>query len=119
MPVSGLVVSQIEDVTVVSFRSNSIIDAATVEAIAQELYALVDKQARRKLVLDFEQVRFLSSQMLGTLVALQKKIKTIKGRYVIAGLRPELYKVFKITSLNKILEFADTEGEALGLLGAR
>ena len=113
MSESQLVLSQLEDVTVVSFRSSSIIDGVAVEAIAKEVYALVDEKARRKIILDFEQVKFLSSSMLGVLVALQKKTKAIKGRFIIAGLRPDLHKVFKITKLDKILEFADSEQTAM------
>ncbi|HUT58965.1 MAG TPA: STAS domain-containing protein [Phycisphaerae bacterium] len=113
MPPSGLVVSEIENVTIVSFRSASIIDLPSVEAIGRDLYTLVDEQAKRRIILDFSAVKFLSSQMLGVLIALQKKSKAIKGRVVLCGLRPELQKVFKITKLDKILEFAPDEGEAL------
>ena len=92
MPASGLVVSQVTGVTVVSFRSASVIDLPTMEAIAAELYALVDQQARKKIVLDFAAVRFLSSQMLGILVALQKRARGIGGRLVLCGMRPELMR---------------------------
>ena len=87
------------------------------ESIGKELYALVDQQARRKVIVDFAAVRFLSSQMLGVFVALQKKAKDIDGRAILCGLRPELMKVFKITRLDRILEFAADEREALGKLG--
>lgn len=113
MPESGLVISQIQDVTVVSFRNRSILDSVGVEAISRELYALVDEQARKKIVLDFSNVRFLSSQMLGVLIALHKKLKEIGGRYIIAGLQPELHRVFRITRLDKVLDFAEDETKAL------
>jgi anti-sigma B factor antagonist len=113
MPESGLVISQIQEVTVVSFRNRSILDSVGVEAISRELYALVDEQARKKIVLDFSNVRFLSSQMLGVLIALHKKLKEIGGRYVIAGLQPELHRVFRITRLDKVLDFAPDETKAL------
>lgn len=113
MPATGLVVAQVEGVTVVSFRTASILDLATMEAIAAELYALVDEQARKKIVLDFASVRFLSSSMLGILISLQKRSKTIGGRVVHCAMRPELMKIFQITKLDRILEFAPDEGEAL------
>jgi len=113
MPASGLVISQIQDVTIVDFRNTSILDGSAVEAIAGQLYPLADQQARRKILLDFSAVRFLSSQLVGVLLALHKKAKAIKGRFILCGLRPELHKVFKIMKLEKILEFADSEEEAL------
>lgn len=121
MPFNGLVISQIQGVTVVSFQNASIIDMPTVQSIGEEIYALVDQQALKKIVLDFEPVRFLSSQMLGVLISLQKKAKTINGRVIICGLRPELHKVFQIMKLEKVLEFAADEAGAMkkfDILGA-
>ena len=114
MPSSSLVLSQIENVTIVTFRSASIIDLPSVESIGRDLYTLVDDQAKRRIILDFSAVKFLSSQMLGVLIALQKKAKAIKGRVVLCGMRPELMKVFKITKLDKVLAFASDEAVSGG-----
>ena len=119
MAASGLVISQIKDAAIVSFRDSSILDGQAVDAIAKKLYALVDEQAHRKIILEFDFVRFLSSSMLGVLIALQKKSKAIKGRFVIASLREDLRKVFQITRLDKILEFADSEATALKMLDVK
>ncbi len=113
MPTSGLLVSQMHGVTVVNFRHTSILDAAAIEMIRKELCALIDEQARRKVVLDFAHVKFLSSTMLGVLIDLYKKSRLIDGRVVICGLRPQLYKVCKVMNLHKLLEFADDEEQAL------
>ena len=119
MAESGLIITRLFDVTTVTFRDTSILDGAVVEAIGKELYELVDSQALRKLTLDFTAVRFLSSSMLGVLIQLHKKSQAIKGRLVICGLKPELKKVFKIMRLEKVLQFADDEAEAMRLLNAR
>ena len=116
MAAGNLVISDIQGVTVVNFRNSSILDSVVVESIGNELYALVDEQARRKIVLDFSAVRFLSSQMLGALIALQKKSSEIKGKLVICGLRPNLFKVFGIMKLDKLLSFAKDEEAALNSL---
>lgn len=119
MPASGLVISQIQDVMIVDFRVASIVDGPSIEAIAKDLYHLVDAQARKKIVLDFNLVKFLSSQMLGVLVNLMKKAQAIGGRYIITGMRPELHKVFRITKLDKLLEFAPSEDKALKSFGVQ
>ena len=116
MPASGLVIQQIQGATVVNFRDVSILDGSSVEVIAKELYSLVDQQALRKIILDFTQVRFLSSSMIGVLLNLYKKSQAIKGRIVVCGLRSELYKVFKIMRLEHLLTFADNEHDALRAL---
>ncbi len=119
MATSGLVVTSFQGVTVASFRNASILDMPVVQAIADELYALVDKQAQKKILLDFDAVRFLSSQMIGTLIALNKKSKDIGGRVILCGLKPEPMKVFKIMKLEKILEFAADEHAGFKMLEAK
>ena len=113
MAKSGLVISQIKDVTVVSFHDSSILDSGVIDTIANELYAIVDEQARRKVILDFHLVKFLSSQVIGVLIAMHNKSSDIGGKTIICGLKPELHKVFKITKLDKLLNFAPGEEEAL------
>lgn len=113
---SGLMISTYQGVTVVNFRDSSIIDGVALEAINRELTPLIDQQARRKIILDFSQVRFLSSSMIGVLINLHKKSLAIKGKIVICGLRDDLMKVFKMAGLDKMLTFAGDETEAMKCL---
>ena len=55
----------------------------------------------------------MSSQALGVLLQLKKAMDPLKGQIVIAGIRPELYKVFKITNLHKLFIFHDDLDKAL------
>ena len=113
---SGLVISTYQDVTVVNFRDSSILDGVVMDAIDKELTPLIDQQARRKMILDFSEVRFLSSSMIGVLINLHKKSLAIKGKIVICGLRDDLMKVFKMARLDKMLAFARDETEAMKCL---
>ncbi len=117
MSTDDLVVEQTNGVCVVTFHSVSILDAVAVEAIGGKLFELVDRQARRKLVLDFSEVRFLTSQMLGVLIALHKKSAAIDGKVVLCGIRPDLGKVFKVTRLDKLLSFAADQEAAWKIFG--
>jgi len=116
---TGLVTTSVQEITVVNFEKTSVLDATTIGAIGNELYGLVDTQARRKLLLDFTQVKFLSSQMLGVLINLHKKLAAIEGRVILCGLKPDLLKVFTIMKLDKILTIVESEREGLQLLGLR
>ena len=77
------------------------------------MYALIDKQARRKILLDFSQVKFLSSTMIGVLLALHEKASRIRGKVVVCGLQGGLYDVLKITRMDKMLNLADSEDQAM------
>ena len=110
-------IQTIGGVTIVNFTEASILDAAVISAIGEQLYELVDQQDRRKLVLDFEKVRFLSSQALGVLINLRKKVDAAKGTLLLCAMRPELLKLFKISNLHKLFKFHDNEEQALNSFG--
>lgn len=107
-------ITQYKDVVVVNFQNASVLDSANIEALGHTLLDLVNRQNHQKIVLDFSAVKFMSSQALGVLLQLKKAADAIKGRVVIAGIRPDLHKVFKITNLHKLFTFHDNLDKALG-----
>ncbi len=108
-----LLIEDYAGVTVVTVTDTALLDAHAIEAFGQEVYQLVDKQNKQKLILDFSNVRFLSSQALGVLLTIKKKCEAIKGRFVLCALREELMKVFKITQLDKLFDFYRDDSAAL------
>lgn len=112
MASSRLLIQGIADVTIVHFNDASVLDPVTIQKIAEELYDLVDNRDKRKIVLDFSNVRFLSSSAIGVLLTLKKKADAIKGRVALCAVRPEIEKVFKITSLHRLFSFYPDESKA-------
>ncbi len=93
------------DVFIVSFGSASISGADGIEDITSRLREFVTDNRPRKMVVDFVGVKFFSSQMLGLLVDVWRRLKDYDGRLVISGINPQLGRVFKITNLDRIFEF--------------
>lgn len=110
---SRIMVQQIGRVVVVDFIDAAIMDTLQIQQIADELYHLVDQQDRRYVLVDFSNVKFLSSQTLGVLLNLHKKITALKGWLGLCGLKKDLRKVFKITKLDTLFNFYENEEEAL------
>jgi anti-sigma B factor antagonist len=108
-----LKVTEIGDVTVVQFVDRKILDEANIQELGQELFELIEEQGKKKLLLNFLNVEFLSSAALGKLITLDKKVKTHAGRLKLSNIRPEIYEVFKITKLNKLFDIKEDEAEAL------
>jgi len=119
MAKSRFLVQDYAGVTLVTFSDSSLLDAATIEQIGLDLFELTDRQNKQKLVLDFGNVKFLSSQTLGILLSLSKKTKAIKGELVLCGMRKELMKVFQITSLDKVFKFYKDDTAALAAFNVR
>ena len=112
---ANLVISKAEGVTIVDFHDAAVLDGQAVEAISRDLYALIDQHAARKVLLDFRRVQFLSSRMIGVLTEMHKRAGGIKGKVVICGMRPNLFKVFQTMRLDKLLHFAPDGPEAMRL----
>src|ERR671923_1144530 len=91
-----LEVEDIGDVTVVNFVDKKILDEQNIQIIGDQLFSLVDESGRRKLLLNFGNVEYLSSAALGKLVALNKKLQAAGGRLILCNIAPQIYEVFEI-----------------------
>jgi anti-sigma B factor antagonist len=96
-----LEVEMVGDVAVVNFRVRKIPDGPTVQIVGDELRRLADKQDLSKILLDFGNVEFMSSAVLGLLVVLHKKVMTAGGQISFCGLSEKLLSVFKVTGLDE------------------
>lgn len=108
-----LEISEVGDVTVVRFADGKILDASNIEELGGQLFNLVEKENRQKLLLNFQNVEFLSSAALNKLIILDKKTKGINGQLKLCSLRPEILEVFVITRLNQLFFIAEDEQTAL------
>jgi anti-anti-sigma factor len=74
---------------------------------------MIDQKQPRKLVIDFSQVRFFSSQVLGLLVDIWRRVKEFGGCLTISGIDPQLTRVFRITHLDKLFTFYENTDSAI------
>lgn len=113
MASSHILIADYAGVAVVTFTDSKILDASAIDQIAKDLYHLVDDLAKQKVLLDFAKVTSMSSQGLGMLVNLNKKLAAIKGGLAMCGMRPEIKKLFSITGLEKDFKFYADDKAAL------
>ena len=106
-------IDQIGDVTVARFTDKKILDENNIQVIGNQMFGLVDEDGRKKIVLDFANVEYLSSAALGKLITMNNKVKTAKGKLRLCNIRPEILEVFTITKLNKVLEIKTDQEQAL------
>jgi anti-sigma B factor antagonist len=103
-------------ITVVRFKDQKIIDPEAIQELGQELFDLIDKEDRRKIVLSFARVEFLSSAALGKLITFEKKAKRAGAELILTDISPEIFPVFQITNLDKLFQIKDREADALAVL---
>lgn len=63
------------------------------------------------LSLDCENLKFMDSTAIGSLVAVLKNVKSYEGSVILRNLKPNLLKLFRITDLDKVFVIeGDTNG---------
>jgi anti-anti-sigma factor len=60
-----------------------------------------------QLLLDFSDVAFISSKVLGQVITLDKVVKASGGRLKLCNVRPEIYELFRLTRLDRLFEIAE------------
>jgi anti-sigma B factor antagonist len=102
--------------TVVDFQTPSLMNPQDLERIGSSLFRIIDEEKRDRLVLDFTKVKYLSSQAIGIILTLNKKLSGASAggdKLVLCGVGPQLLQLLKITRLDRILTIKDTQKEAV------
>ena len=82
------------EVGIVRFTTSQVLDELNVQQLGQELNDLVEKAYMIKMVINFERIRFLSSAVLGKLIALHKRLQKEKGRLAFCCINKDVMQVF-------------------------
>ncbi|MFH1406807.1 MAG: STAS domain-containing protein [Candidatus Omnitrophota bacterium] len=88
------------------------------EVIKKDLEDLV-KGGARKIVLNFSNVKFMSSVVLATLISCYKDIKQAKGAMKLCCLSERVKDVFDVTELSKIFPIFQTQEDAIESLSEK
>jgi anti-sigma B factor antagonist len=108
-----LEVEKMADVTIVCSTDRKILIEQHIQLIAEQLLDLVKESGEKKLLLNFRNVEYMSSAVLGMLVTLNKKIQAAGGKLVLCNIDPQIREVFEITKLDKLFVIRGKEQEAL------
>jgi anti-sigma B factor antagonist len=106
-----------EGVAVAVFKAASLSSPEEIAAISKQVGKFIEDNHPCYLVFDFGEVKFFSSQVLGILLDIRGRIKSYSGEVVISSINPQLYRVFKITNLDKIFRFFPDKQSAIRAAG--
>ena len=91
--------------TVVRFTDEKILEEKDIKALQESIMPIVESASGRiNLILDFGNVRFLSSAVLGLLIRISKRIYECDGQLKLCNINPKIYEIFKITRLTKTFD---------------
>lgn len=105
-----------ENAIIVTFTNEKILEERDIQALQESIMSVIEKAKHINLVLDFCNVQFLSSAVLGLLIRISKKIYEGGGALRLCNINPKIYEIFKITRLTKIFDiYKDLESATEGL----
>ena len=96
-----------EQATIVTFTDEKILEENDIVALQESVMSVVEQAEKINLILDFCNVRFLSSAVLGLLIRVSKKTYEQDGQLKLCNISPNIYEVFKITRLTKIFDICE------------
>ena len=103
---SRVFIQHCADVTVVTFNDTEILEEGAIRALEEAIMPVVQEPRCQDMLLDFSNVRFMSSAFLGLLVKIHKRTCERGGHLELRNIHPEIYKVFEITQLNRIFDIS-------------
>ena len=97
-------VDYVDKATIVGFVDEKILEEQDIAALQDTIMSIIDQSENLKLVLDFGNVRFLSSSVLGLLIRISKRVYEKNGKLRLCNIDKKIYEVFKITRLTKTFD---------------
>ena len=103
---------------VVSFQDVRIIDETRINSLGQELNDFLSS-GNEKIIVNFENVNFMSSAMIGKLVQFGKKCEASKVKLRFCNINSNVLEVFNLMKLNKVFEIDAEESTSLESIGKK
>ena len=105
--------NDVEDVSVVKFVDEKVVDPARIEKLGAELVELAVDENHQRLLINFENVRFFSSAAINKLIVLEKRMRAQGGQLKLSNLRPEVKDLFSFTNLDGLFSIQDKQSDAI------
>jgi anti-anti-sigma factor len=97
---------------------SSITAQQDLDAFSSEILGFLDKHGGAPFVLDFRHVRYLSSAVLGELVAIHRSVQEKSGSLRLCHLHSKVKEVFEVTRLHEQIDIDENLRDSLKILGA-
>jgi anti-sigma B factor antagonist len=105
-----------ENAIIITFIDEKILEEKDIQTLQESVMSVIEQAERINFILDFCNVRFLSSAVLGLLIRVSKKVYERDGQLRLCNISPKIYEIFKITRLTKIFDiYPDVESAAKSL----
>lgn len=104
------------DVQVARVRVPRLTEDVNLEQFGHELFALIEQNPCRKLVVDLTEVTAITSAGLGKMIALHRKVHRLQGTVVFCHVQPAVAEVLETSRLSTYLSIQPDVPRAVSTL---
>jgi anti-sigma B factor antagonist len=98
---------------VITIMAAELLEDAEIVAVEKAITQLVEQAVATNFVLNFENVKFLSSAVLRSLVKVNAAVKQREGKLRLCCIDAKIMEVFKITRLDKVFDIRRNVDDAV------
>ena len=100
-------------VTTAILTEEKILQEADIQGLENSIMSLIEQVSGINLIINFCNVKFLTSSALGLLIRVIKKMHETGGKLKLCSIDPKIFEVFTITRLDNVFEIYDSQAEAV------
>jgi anti-sigma B factor antagonist len=108
-----LLVETVHGITVARFTDELIVSEEVIYEVGEQLLELLDGSLSQKVLLNFSEVRGMSSTMLAVLLKVRRAIAAVGGQLKLCCIADDLRQIFRISRFDRLFELHDEEWTAL------
>ena len=92
--------------TLITFKDESILEEHQIKKLEDAIMPVIKDRKDEEFIFNFGYVKFMYSSSLGLLVKIHKKVCELGGHLKLLNVNQNIYKVFEITQLTKVLDIS-------------
>ncbi len=102
-----------KNATIATLMDERVLEDIDVQALEDSIMPLIEETSGTNLVINFCDVKFLTSAVLGLLIRVSKKIYESGGQLKLCGINPQILEIFKITRLDRVFDIYEDQEKAI------
>ena len=101
---------------VVTFVRQQLTDEDNIEQLGEALFALLEKDAQSRIILDLSHLDFVTSSVLGKFITLHRRLRRQGGAMALCRLQPNVRETLRASRLLDYFQTAETVEAARDVL---
>ncbi len=89
------------------------LDVTKSTELEEEITQLIEKENARNIIMNLENVEYMSSSGFRACIAILRKLKSLNGNFKISNVRPAVKRIFDVIELTSLFDIYESEEEAI------